>query len=60
MLESEAAEHGARMTAMDAATRNAKDMIESLTLRMNRMRQTSITTEIIEIVGGAEALVGGK
>ncbi len=60
MLESEAAEHGARMTAMDAATRNAKDMIESLTLRMNRMRQTSITTEIIEIVGGAEALVEGK
>lgn len=60
MLESEAAEHGARMTAMDAATRNAKDMIERLTLRMNRMRQTSITTEIIEIVGGAEALVEGK
>ncbi len=60
MLESEAAEHGARMTAMDAATRNAKDMIESLTLRMNRMRQTSITTEIIEIVGGAEALVEDK
>ncbi|MCH8319565.1 MAG: ATP synthase F1 subunit gamma [Acidobacteria bacterium] len=60
MLESEAAEHGARMTAMDAATRNAKDMIESLTLRMNRMRQTSITTEIIEIIGGAEALVEDK
>ena len=60
MLESEAAEHGARMTAMDAATRNAKDMIEGLTLYMNRIRQTSITTEIIEIVGGAEALVEGK
>ena len=60
MLESEAAEHGSRMTAMDAATRNAKDMIESLTLRMNRMRQTSITTEIIEIIGGAEALVEDK
>ena len=45
---------------MDAATRNATDMIESLTLRMNRMRQTSITTEIIEIVGGAEALVEMK
>ncbi len=60
MLESEAAEHGARMTAMDAATRNAKDMIESLTLRMNRMRQSSITTEIIEIVGGAEALLERK
>lgn len=56
MLESEAAEHGARMTAMDSATRNAKEVIESLTLRMNRMRQASITTEIIEIVSGAEAL----
>ena len=58
MLESEAAEHGARMTAMDSATRNAKEMIEKLTLHMNRIRQTAITTEIIEIVGGAEALVG--
>ncbi|MEE8587197.1 MAG: ATP synthase F1 subunit gamma [Acidobacteriota bacterium] len=56
MLESEAAEHGARMTAMDSATRNAKEVIENLTLKMNRMRQTSITTEIIEIVSGAEAL----
>lgn len=56
MLESEAAEHGARMTAMDAATRNAKEMIESLTLTMNRIRQASITTEIIEIVSGAGAL----
>lgn len=60
MLESEAAEHGARMTAMDAATRNAKEMIERLTLQMNRMRQSSITTEIIEIVSGAEALVEGR
>ncbi len=58
MLESEAAEHGARMTAMEAATRNATDMISSLTLRMNRARQASITTELIEIVSGAEALVG--
>ena len=60
LLESEAAEHGARMTAMDAATRNAKEMIERLTLHMNRIRQTSITTEIIEIVGGAEALMEGR
>jgi len=56
MLESEAAEHAARMTAMDAATRNAKDMIEALTLHINRVRQASITTEIIEIVSGANAL----
>ncbi len=58
MLESEAAEHGARMTAMDAATRNAKEMIDKLTLTMNRIRQASITTEIIEIVSGADALEG--
>ena len=56
LLESEASEHGARMTAMDAATRNASEMIETLTLTMNRMRQASITTEIIEIVSGANAL----
>jgi F-type H+-transporting ATPase subunit gamma len=56
MLESEAAEHAARMTAMDAATRNSKDMIEALTLHINRVRQASITTEIIEIVSGANAL----
>lgn len=56
MLESEAAEHGARMTAMDSATRNAGDMIDELTLHMNRMRQTSITTELIEVVSGADAL----
>ena len=56
MLESEAAEHGARMTAMDSATRNAGDMIDTLTLHMNRMRQTSITTELIEVVSGADAL----
>lgn len=56
MLESEAAEHGARMTAMDAATRNAKEMIESLTLHMNRLRQAKITKELIEIVSGADAL----
>lgn len=58
MLESAASEHGARMTAMDAATTNAKDMIERLTLNMNRIRQASITKEIIEIVSGANALAG--
>jgi F-type H+-transporting ATPase subunit gamma len=56
MLESEAAEHAARMTAMDAATNNAADMIDSLTLAMNRARQAKITREIIEIVSGAAAL----
>ena len=56
MLESEAAEHAARMTAMDAATRNSKEMIEALILHINRVRQASITTEIIEIVSGANAL----
>ena len=56
MLESTAAEHAARMTAMDAATTNAGELIESLTLTMNRVRQASITTEIIEVVSGAEAL----
>ena len=56
LLESAAAEHGARMTAMDAATNNAVDIIDSLTLTMNRARQAKITTEIIEIVSGAAAL----
>jgi F-type H+-transporting ATPase subunit gamma len=56
MLESVASEHGARMTAMDSATRNAADMIDRLTLEMNRARQAGITTELMEIVGGAEAL----
>lgn len=56
MLESEASEHGARMTAMDSATRNAREVIEDLTLHINRVRQASITTEIIEIVSGANAL----
>jgi len=56
MIESAAAEHAARMTAMDSATTNAGELIESLTLTMNRVRQTSITTEIIEVVSGAEAL----
>jgi F-type H+-transporting ATPase subunit gamma len=55
LLESVAAEHAARMTAMDAATSNASDMIDSLTLVMNRARQAKITKEIIEIVSGAAA-----
>jgi F-type H+-transporting ATPase subunit gamma len=55
LLESVAAEHAARMTAMDAATNNASDMIDSLTLIMNRARQAKITKEIIEIVSGAAA-----
>jgi F-type H+-transporting ATPase subunit gamma len=56
LLESVAAEHAARMTAMDAATSNATDMIDSLTLAMNRARQAKITKEIIEIVSGAAAM----
>ena len=55
MLESVAAEHAARMTAMDSATNNATDVIDSLTLTMNRVRQAAITKEIIEIVSGAAA-----
>ena len=56
MSESVAAEHAARMTAMDSATNNASDMIDALTLHMNRVRQAAITKEIIEIVSGAAAL----
>ncbi len=56
MLESQASEMGAKMTAMDSATRNAKDMIERYTLKYNKQRQAAITKEISEIVGGAEAL----
>ncbi len=56
MLESVAAEHAARMTAMDSATNNAGELIDSLTLTMNRARQAAITKEIIEIVSGAAAL----
>jgi F-type H+-transporting ATPase subunit gamma len=56
LLESVAAEHAARMTAMESATNNAGDMIDSLTLAMNRARQAKITREIIEIVSGAAAL----
>jgi len=56
LLESIASEHGARMAAMDSATRNAKDMIGRLTLFYNRARQATITKELVEIVSGAEAL----
>jgi len=58
LLESNASELGARMTAMDNATRNASEMIDRLTLSMNRARQAAITTELMEIVSGAEALKG--
>ena len=56
LLESSAAEHAARMSAMDSATSNAKEMIDSLTLKMNKIRQAAITKEIIEVVSGAEGL----
>ena len=55
MLESASAEHAARMTAMDSATRNAGEVLDKLTLHLNRVRQASITTEIIEIVSGTAA-----
>jgi F-type H+-transporting ATPase subunit gamma len=55
MLESSAAEHAARMTAMESATKNAGDVIEALTLHMNKVRQAAITKEIIEIVSGASS-----
>ena len=58
LLESMASEFGARMTAMDSATSNAKEMISSLTLQYNRARQAAITKELMEIVSGAEALKG--
>ena len=56
LLESVASEHGARMTAMDSASKNASELIEALTLNMNRVRQAAITNEIIEVVSGAAAL----
>ncbi len=58
LLESVASEHGARMTAMDSATKNASEMIDRLTLQYNRARQAAITKELMEIIGGAEALKG--
>ncbi len=56
LLEAQASEHGARMMAMDNATGNAEEMIEEMTLQMNRLRQESITREIMDVVGGAEAV----
>ena len=61
MLEGKASEHGARMTAMGNASENAGEIIDNLTLKMNKVRQAAITDEILDIVGGAEALKkGGK
>lgn len=61
MLEGKASEHGSRMTAMGNATKNAKELVQDLTLKMNKVRQAAITDEILDIVGGAEALnKGGK
>jgi len=56
LLESSASEHGARMSAMDNATRNAGEMIDDLSITYNRTRQAKITSELIEIISGAEAL----
>ena len=58
MLESATSEESSRMAAMDNASKNAGEMIETLTLRYNRARQASITTELIEIISGAAALEG--
>ena len=55
LLESSTAEHAARMQSMDSATRNAKEMVDRLTLYMNKVRQAAITREIIEVVSGAQA-----
>ncbi len=60
LLESNAAFYAAQMTAMDAATRNSGEMIDSLTLYMNKVRQAAITREIIEVVSGAQALVDSR
>ncbi len=57
LLESTASEHGARMTAMRTASENANEVIEDLTLEMNRVRQAEITQEIMEVVAGAESLI---
>ena len=58
LLDAEASEFGSRMTAMDNATRNAEDMIDTLTLQMNRARQAAITKELLEVIAGADALSG--
>src|SRR2546430_2263573 len=59
LMESPAGEYGARMTAMEAATKNAKEMIDVLTIQYNKARQEKITKELLDIVGGAEALKQG-
>ncbi|MBV5334982.1 MAG: F0F1 ATP synthase subunit gamma, partial [Sulfuricurvum sp.] len=56
LIDSVAAEHSARMQAMDAATNNAKQMVKSLTVKFNKARQESITTELIEIISGVESM----
>jgi len=58
ILDTNASEHGARMTSMDKATENAGELLKGLKLQYNRARQAAITTEITEIVGGAAALAG--
>jgi F-type H+-transporting ATPase subunit gamma len=58
LLENQSGEHAARMAAMESATRNTEELIESLTLQYNRARQAAITKELVEIVSGAEALAG--
>ena len=60
LMESAAGEHGARMTAMEAATTNAKEMIDVLTIQYNKARQEKITKELLDIIGGAEALKGAR
>jgi len=59
LLETSAGENGARMAAMDNATSNCEDLISSLTLKMNKARQAAITAELMDIVGGTEALAKG-
>ena len=56
LLENQTGEHAARMTAMESATRNTEELVDSLTLQFNRARQAAITKELVEIVSGAEAL----
>ena len=60
LLESKASEHSARMIAMESATSNAGEMIDQLTLSYNKARQSAITTEILEVASGAEALKSGS
>lgn len=60
LLESQCCEMASRMTAMDSATNNATDMVSAFTLQYNRARQARITTELVEIISGAEALVDGN